>query len=107
LKKKFAYDIIIDVKTMGKDKRYPEKHDIRAIAILLATQGMIHLGEIADPLHGRKAINMEGAGFFVDLLAELKNKTRGNLESEEASFISETLENLQKIIQKKRNSANG
>lgn len=92
---------------MDKEKKYPEKRDIRAIAILLATQAMIHLGEIADPLGGQKTVNISGARFFVDLLVELQLKTRGNLLSEEAAFISETLENLQKIIAKKTNSAHG
>jgi hypothetical protein len=92
---------------MGNDKRYPEKHDIRSIIILLATQGMIHLGEIADPLNGKKVLNIEGARFFIDLLAELKRKTQGNLRNEENEFISDTLENLQKIICQKINTANG
>jgi hypothetical protein len=92
---------------MDKSKSYPEKHDINAIVILLATQGMIHLGEIADPLHKQKALNIEGARFFIDLLAELKRKTQGNLLIEEATFISDTLENLQKIINKKTDTANG
>lgn len=91
---------------MGQEKRYPEKRDIRAIVILLATQGMIHLGEIADPLQGRKAVNVEGAGFFIDLLAELQRKTRGNLPAEESAFLSETLENLQNVMLKKTPAAN-
>lgn len=91
--------------TMGQDNKYPEKRDIRAIVILLATQGMIHLGEIADPLGGRKTVNINGARFFVDLLAELQRKTQGNLLAEEAVFVGETLENLQKIIAKKSNSS--
>jgi hypothetical protein len=90
---------------MGKDKRYPEKRDISAIAILLATQGMIHLGEITDPLHGQKTMNIEGARFYIDLLAELKSKTLGNLQKEESTFISDTLENLQRIIDKKAKTA--
>ncbi|MEI6613311.1 MAG: DUF1844 domain-containing protein [Chrysiogenales bacterium] len=92
---------------MGKDKRYPEKRGINAIVILLATQGMINLGEIADPLNKKKALNLEGAKFFTDLLAELKRKTQGNLLNEEATFISDTLDNLQKIINIKTNTANG
>lgn len=92
---------------MDQDKRYPEKHDIRAIVILLATQGMIHLGEIADPLGGRKTVNIDEARFFVDLLAELKLKTQGNLLAEEAFFLCETLENLQKIIAARTHSAHG
>ena len=91
---------------MGKDKRYPEKRDISAIVILLATQGMINLAEIADPLNGQKILNIEGAKFFTDLLAELKLKTQGNLLEEETAFINDTLENLQKIICKKTNTAN-
>lgn len=92
---------------MGQENRYPEKRDIRAIVILLATQGMIHLGEIADPLHGRKAVRLEGARFFIDLLTELKRATAGNLTAEENAFISETLENMQKIMRKKSAAANG
>lgn len=86
---------------MDKGKPYPEKRDIRAIAILLATQAMIHLGEIADPLHGRKAMQIEGARFYIDLLAELQRTTRGNLPAEDAVFISDTLANLQLIFEKK------
>ena len=59
---------------MDKEKKYPEKRDIRAIAIILATQAMIHLGEIADPLGGHKTVTFAGARFFVDLLAELRVK---------------------------------
>ena len=92
---------------MGKDKKYPEKRDISAIVILLATQGMIHLGEIADPLHGKKIMNIEGARFYIDLLAELKRKTEGNLNEEDSSFINDTLENLQKVIRNKPNTAHG
>jgi hypothetical protein len=86
---------------MDKGNRYPEKRDIRAIAILLATQAMIHLGEIADPLHGHKAIHIEGARFYIDLLAELQSKTLGNLQQEDAAFIGDTLANLLSIIGKK------
>jgi hypothetical protein len=86
---------------MDKGNRYPEKRDIRAIAILLATQAMIHLGAIADPLHGQKTVQIEGARFYIDLLAELQGKTRGNLQAEDAAFINDTLANLQSIIGKK------
>lgn len=92
---------------MGQERNYPEKRDIRAIVILLATQGMIHLGEISDPVHGRKTVHSEGARFFIDLLAELKNKTRGNLLADESVFIGDTLENLEKIFTKKAHTAHG
>lgn len=92
---------------MSQHKRYPEKRDSSAIAILLATQSMINLGEIADPLQGQKAIHIEAARFYIDLLAELKRATQGNLLTAESTFINDTLENLQKLIRKKTDTANG
>jgi hypothetical protein len=92
---------------MGKDKRYPEKCDISAIIILLATQSMIHLGEIPDPLNKQTAINIAGARFFTDLLQELKIKTKGNLLDSETAFLDDTLKNLRKLLGKKAAAANG
>ena len=86
---------------MEKGRTYPEKRDIRAIAVLLATQGMIRLGEIPDPLSGEAAVDAVGAGFFIDLLAALQCKTKGNLSPEEKAFLDDVLENLQKILKKK------
>jgi hypothetical protein len=92
---------------MEKGKKYPEKRDIRAIAVLLATQGMIRLGEIPDPFSGEAALDSVGAGFFIDLLSELQRKTKGNLDPEEEAFLDDVLENLQKILKKKAQAKNG
>jgi hypothetical protein len=92
---------------MGKGKTYPEKRDIRAIAVLLATQGMIRLGEIPDPFSGEAALDAVGAKFFIELLEELQRKTQGNLLPDEAAFLSDVLENMQKIFKKKSEAENG
>ena len=92
---------------MEKGKKYPEKRDIRAIAVLLATQGMIRLGEIPDPFSGEAALDRTGATFFIDLLGELRRKTKGNLDPEEEAFLDDVLENLQKILKKKAKAKNG
>lgn len=92
---------------MEKGKTYPEKRDIRAIVILLATQGMIRLGEIPDPVNGQAILDASGAGFFIELLSELQRKTSGNLSADEAAFLSDVLENMQKIFFKKTRAANG
>ncbi|MCJ7526401.1 MAG: DUF1844 domain-containing protein [Candidatus Aminicenantes bacterium] len=92
---------------MGKGKTYPLKRDIRAIAILLTTQGMIRLGEIPDPLNGQTTLDAAGAEFFIDLLTELQLKTSGNLLPDEAAFLSDVLENMQKIFLKKTRAKNG
>jgi hypothetical protein len=92
---------------MEKATKYPEKRDIRAIAVLLATQGMIRLGEIPDPFSGQAAVDDVGARFFIDLLAELRRKTRGNLDAEEEAFLDDILENLRKVLDKKSQAKNG
>lgn len=92
---------------MGQDRCYPEKRDIRAIVILLATQGMIHLGEIPDPVRGTKAVHLEGARFFIDLLAELKKKTQGNVLPDESLFIQDTLQSLEQVLDKRTKETHG
>lgn len=99
-----ACGIVIE---MEKGKTYPEKRDMRAIVILLATQGMIRLGEIPDPLNGQAICDAAGARFFIDLLAELQKKTTGNLLPDESAFLSDVLTNMQKIFIKKTRAENG
>ncbi|MCA8916101.1 MAG: DUF1844 domain-containing protein [Planctomycetes bacterium] len=56
----------------------------------LATQAMIFMGAIANPLTGEADIDYEQARYVVDTLAMLQEKTKGNLNSDEEA----TLENL-------------
>jgi hypothetical protein len=93
--------------TMVQDRSYPEKRDIRAIVILLATQGMIHLGEIPDPVRKTTSVNLEGARFFIDLLAELKRKTQGNVQPDESIFIQDTLQSLEQVLSKRSGAGHG
>jgi hypothetical protein len=95
------------VRNMGNGKIYPEKRDIRAIAVLLATQGMIRLGEIPDPLSGEAALDAEGARFFIDLLQELQHKTENNLQADEAAFLVDMLENMRQLFAKKKDAPHG
>lgn len=92
---------------MGKGKAYPEQRDIRAIAVLLATQGMIRLGEIPDPLSGQAAMDLEGGQFFLDLLRALQAKTESNLSAGEAAYLRDMVENMQRLVAKKTAAANG
>ena len=68
---------------------------------MLATQAMINLGEIQDPVTGTNNVNPEGARLFMDLLAVLELKTKGNLSSEEEGFLNEILVNLDQVYKKK------
>ena len=81
--------------------------DIKAIALLLTTQAMINLGEIEDPVTKNKNINIPGAEVFVELLHVLKDKTEGNLTQPEEDFISELLENVDRVFDKKQKESAG
>jgi len=74
--------------------------DIRAIIVFLATQAMIHFGEIPDPLSGEKRLNLDGGHLFLDLLGELQRKTAGNLTATEETFLTDVLTNLTSVAGK-------
>lgn len=77
------------------------KRDIKSIVLLLATQCMINLGEIEDPITKRADVKLEKAEIFIDLLEELKLKTEGNLTEEQKEFITGVVNNLKSIYKKK------
>lgn len=77
------------------------KRDIKSIVLLLATQCMINLGEIEDPITKEKDVKLEKAEIFIDLLEELKLKTEGNLTEEQKEFMMEIVDNLKNIYKKK------
>ncbi len=77
------------------------RRDIKSLILLLATQCMINLGEIEDPITKKADIKLEKAEVFIDLLEELELKTKGNLSDEENGFIIEVVNNLKKLYKKK------
>jgi hypothetical protein len=52
------------------------------------------LGGYADPRTGQTMLDLEGAREMIDMLDTLREKTRGNLASEEAAMLSEVLGSL-------------
>jgi hypothetical protein len=52
------------------------------------------LGGYADPGTGRPVLDLEGAREIIDMLDVLRDKTRGNLASEEDSLLLDVLGNL-------------
>lgn len=59
--------------------------------VSLAGSAMVHLGEAPDPATGAKHINIPLARNTIDLLGLLKEKTRGNLDDEEAKLLDTML----------------
>ena len=68
--------------------------DFKSLMGLLASQAIMGLGAYSDPQSGGVVVDLPGAKFAIDLLAVLEEKTKGNLDEEEAKEISTVLNEL-------------
>jgi phosphoribosylaminoimidazole-succinocarboxamide synthase len=60
-----------------------------------AQNAALFLGQIPNPQTGKGEVNLEVAKMFIDQLAMIQEKTRGNLNNEESTVLRNTLSNLQ------------
>ncbi len=60
----------------------------------LATQVLVSLGQIENPLSKKKEVDLRGAKFSIDLLQMLADKTRGNLSDVEKRYLEGVLYQL-------------
>src|SRR2546421_8676189 len=60
-----------------------------------AQNAALFLGQIPNPKTGQGEVNLELAKMFIDQLAMIQEKTRGNLSTDEATVLKNTLSNLQ------------
>ena len=63
--------------------------------MMQAQNAALFLGQIPNPQTGDGEVNLELARMFIDQLAMIQEKTRGNLSNEEAMVLRNTLTNLQ------------
>ena len=63
--------------------------------MMQAQHAALFLGQIPNPQSGKAEVNLEMAKMFIDQLAMIQEKTRGNLSSEEGAVLRNTLANLQ------------
>jgi hypothetical protein len=71
----------------------PPEIDFVAFVMSLAASAMIHLGEHDDDA-GERHVNLPMAKQTIDLLGLLRDKTRGNLTSEENLALEQVLYDL-------------
>ena len=60
-----------------------------------AQNAALFLGQIPNPKTGEAELNLDLAKMFIDQLAMIQEKTRGNLTNEETTVLRNTLSNLQ------------
>src|ERR1700746_3900377 len=63
--------------------------------VMHAQNAALFLGQIPNPKTGEGEVNLDLAKMFIDQLAMIQEKTRGNLTNEEATVLRNTLSNLQ------------
>ncbi|MCU0722097.1 MAG: DUF1844 domain-containing protein [Planctomycetes bacterium] len=60
----------------------------------LSTQVLMNLGDLANPLNGKREPDLDHAKYTIDLLGVIQEKTKGNLTAEEAEVLELTLYEL-------------
>ena len=80
-------------KEEGKRAPLPEVN-FNSLIFSLSSSALLHLGEIADPQSGETKKDIDMAKHSIDIIAMLKEKTKGNLTDEEQKFIDNILADL-------------
>ena len=66
--------------------------------MMQAQNAALFLGQIPNPQTGKGEVNLELAKIFIDQLAMIQEKTRGNLTAEEEKILRSTIANLQMVF---------
>ncbi len=77
----------------AKEEALPEI-DFNSFIFSLSTSALIQLGEIEDPFTQKLGKNLPLAKQTIDLIAMLREKTKGNLTSQEERLIENILYDL-------------
>lgn len=86
-----------DAKKADKEQKQTYFHaaDFNSFILSLSSSAYVYLGVIEDPITKKKETNLQAAKQMIDILSMLKEKTKGNLESNEEGLIGNILYELQ------------
>ncbi|NOY29266.1 MAG: DUF1844 domain-containing protein [Planctomycetes bacterium] len=65
---------------------------------MFATEAMAALGQLPNPMTNELSINIEHARYAIDMLQMLEEKTKGNLEPNEAKTLEDLLHQLRMLF---------
>src|SRR5437660_9241497 len=63
--------------------------------MMQAQNAALFLGQIPNPQTGKGEVNLDVAKMFIDQLAMIRAKTRGNLSDDEIKVLNNAISNLQ------------
>lgn len=66
-----------------------------SLVMMLGSSAMQQLGKLVNPMTNQTEVNLEGAQMTIDMLDMLKDKTRGNLDTDEEKMFTDLLSSLQ------------
>ncbi len=78
------------------DQQLPEP-SFQILVSTFATQAMVGLGQMPNPVTNEATEDLEQAKFAIDTLTILEQKTKGNLSDEEEKFLSDILYQLRMV----------
>jgi hypothetical protein len=82
----------------------PSEINFATFIVGLSTQALLHLGEIPDPSTNSPMRDLNAAQQLIDILGLLRDKTRGNLDQDEAGLLDSILFDLRmKYVEITRN----
>jgi len=82
-----------DSSSKNKDIPLPEIN-FATFILSLTSSAMLHFGDIADPVSGKKERNLTIAKQTIDMIDMLREKTKGNLTKDEEALVENTLYEL-------------
>ena len=77
-----------------RKRQPPAEASFAVLAVSLATQAALCLGDMPHPQTGKAETNLGEARFHIDLLEMLQAKTQNNLEEDEANLLEGLLFDL-------------
>jgi hypothetical protein len=81
--------------SQSQSSRPPPELTFAAFLFSLSEQALAALGEVPDPASGGISRDLTMAQQMIDIIIMLRDKTRGNLDENEAAMIKEILSSLQ------------
>ena len=89
--------------TSDQDKPPRQPIDFPSYILSYYTQGLVLLGEVPNPYSGKKEEDVDAAKHTIDILAMLKEKTKGNLSPDEDKLLENVLYELRMKFMSKTN----
>ena len=94
----------------GADHQHqqPFQLDFSTFIMSLTSSAFYHLGDIADPETGKTETNLPAVHQTIDMLTMLREKTQGNLSTEENKLLEQLIYELQmKYVAKTKDGGAG